>query len=141
MSTLPTAIALACRVHADQQDKAGQPYILHPLRVMLKLASEEEKIVGVLHDTVEDGDVSLEDLTRAGFSERVVAAIDCLTKRAGEPYDNFIARIAANDLARSVKIEDIKDNLDLTRLTALTDEDWARVAKYHRALAYLLSAS
>ena len=139
MSTIDEAIALASRSHATQKDRAGQPYILHPLRLMLKFKTEPEQIVAVLHDVVEDTDVTLEALRTLGFSDQVVEAVDCLTKRQGEQYGAFIDRIAVNALARKVKVEDIRDNLDLARLPSVGDADLKRAAKYHTALTYLLS--
>lgn len=139
MNILDAAVALACRVHAGQVDKSGKPYILHPLRLMLKFEDVDEQVVSVLHDVVEDGDVTLEDLRELGVSSAAVAAIDCLSKREGEVYEDFIARIKPNDLARRVKIADIRDNLDLTRLPRVSDKDLQRVAKYHRALRELMS--
>lgn len=139
MSILDAAVALACRVHAGQVDKSGKPYILHPLRLMLKFEDVDEQVVSVLHDVVEDGDVTLDELRELGVSSAAVAAIDCLSKREGELYEDFIARIKPNDLARRVKIADIRDNLDLTRLPRVSDKDLQRVAKYHRALRELMS--
>lgn len=139
MNILDTAVALACRVHAGQVDKSGKPYILHPLRLMLKFEGVDEQVVSVLHDVVEDGDVTLDDLRALGVSDAAVAAIDCLSKRDGEQYEDFIARIKPNDLARRVKIADIRDNLDLTRLPEISDKDLQRAAKYHRALRDLMS--
>jgi (p)ppGpp synthase/HD superfamily hydrolase len=139
MSILNSAIVLACKAHAGQVDKAGKPYILHPLRLMLNFDDEEAQVVSVLHDVVEDSDVTLDDLSVLGVSESVVEAIDCLTKRKGEAYEDFISRIRVNALARRVKIADIKDNLDLTRMASITEKDVQRAAKYHRALAVLLS--
>jgi len=141
MGDICKAIALACEAHAGQLDKAGQPYIYHPLRLMMRLQGEEERIVSVLHDVVEDSDVSFEDLRQFGFSDRVIDAVECLTKRVGEPYEEFITRLSSNELARKVKIEDVKDNLDVTRLGSLRDQDLARIAKYHKALQYLLKKS
>ncbi|MFK3798503.1 GTP pyrophosphokinase [Pseudomonas sp. NPDC088444] len=140
MNALDTAIALACKAHAGQVDKSGKPYILHPLRLMLRFDDEDAQIASVLHDVVEDSDVTLEALREAGISERVIEAIDCLTKRPGEVYEDFIARILSNPLARRVKIADIRDNLDLTRLPTVTEKDLQRAAKYHRALSSLLGA-
>ncbi|WP_434602276.1 GTP pyrophosphokinase [Pseudomonas sp. Z4-7] len=137
MSILDAAIALASKVHAGQVDKAGKPYILHPLRLMMKFDGLEEQLVSLLHDVVEDGDVTLDELRELGIPEAVVTAIDCLTKRQGESYEQFIARIRPNPLATQVKIADIHDNLDLTRLPVVRDKDLERAAKYHRALRYL----
>lgn len=137
MNIIDAAIALACRVHAGQVDKSGKPYILHPLRLMLKFDDEDAQVVSVLHDVVEDSDATLEDLRALGISEDAIEAIDCLSKRPGEQYNDFISRIIPNELARKVKIADIEDNLDLTRLPKLSEKDLLRVAKYHQALRRL----
>ncbi len=139
VNELDKAIAIACKAHEGQVDKAGQPYILHPLRLMLKFINQNERITAVLHDVVEDSDVSLKDLKAEGFSEDILEAINCLSKKTGENYDDFILRISKNDLASAVKIEDIKDNLDVTRIDNLSDEDLTRIKKYHRALKFLIS--
>ena len=134
---LEKAINLACSVHAGQVDKAGKPYILHPLRLMLSCDNDEEMIVSVLHDVVEDGNVKLVELLEQGFSQPIVAAIDCLTRRNNETYEEFIDRIKVNALARKVKVKDIRDNMDLTRLVTVTDKDLSRASKYHKALKQL----
>ena len=137
MSNLDQAINIAIKAHSGQTDKAGKPYILHPLRLMFQFDTETEMIVAVLHDVIEDSDITCDDLKSAGFSDEVINAIDCLTKRKNENYDRFILRISKNDLARKIKIEDIKDNLDLTRLNQMTEKDLKRIEKYHRALKTL----
>ncbi|SDH10980.1 GTP pyrophosphokinase [Pseudomonas abietaniphila] len=137
MNIIDAAIALACRVHAGQVDKSGKPYILHPLRLMLKFDDQDAQVVSVLHDVVEDSDTTLEDLRALGISEDAIEAIDCLSKRPSEQYNDFISRIIPNELARKVKIADIEDNLDLTRLPTLSEKDLLRVAKYHQALRRL----
>lgn len=136
---IETALQIALDVHSGQTDKAGQPYILHPLRLMHRLHSDDEKIVALLHDVVEDGELSLSDLRARGFGESIVAAIDCLTRREQEDYQAFIERVASNPLATRVKIEDLRDNMDVSRLKTLTEKDLARVAKYHQALNRLSS--
>lgn len=141
MSNLDLAICIAVKVHAGQKDKAGQPYILHPLRVMFAFRSERERIVAVLHDAMEDGDYSLEDLRNDNFPEDIIEAIDCLTKRENESYEEFIVRVSKNRLASRIKIADLRDNLDLTRLEWLEDKDLDRVSKYHSALNILLKAA
>ena len=135
---LEKAISIALEAHTGQVDKAGQPYILHPLRLMLKLEDNEEQIVAILHDVVEDSSMTLDTLKENGFSDNIIAAIECLTKRDNENYLHFITRVKKNQLARKVKIEDIKDNMDLKRLNSITDKDLQRVAKYHKALNILL---
>ena len=139
MNKLDVAIASACKVHAGQVDKSGQPYILHPLRLMFKFQDEDERIVSVLHDVVEDGYVSFDELRGLGLSGSIIEAIDCLSKRPGECYEDFIRRLSSNKVAKRVKIEDIRDNLDITRLCSFGDDDFIRTLKYHKALQYLLS--
>jgi len=141
MNCLDKAIEIASKAHAGQIDKAGEPYILHPLRLMSKFNSTEEMIVAVLHDVVEDSEVTLQDLKGYGFSEDVITAIDCFSKRKSESYKDFIARISSSNLARNIKIEDIKDNLDVTRLGCLSEKDLARIKKYHEALTFLKEKS
>ena len=134
---LDRAIELAKQHHEGQTDKAGKPYIEHPLRVMNQVESEEEKIVAVLHDIVEDTDISLDDLRNEGFSEKVVSAVECLTKQDGENYDSYIERISFNPLAVKIKLADLEDNRDLTRLPEVTDKDLERLEKYDKALEKL----
>ena len=134
---LDRAIELAKQHHEGQTDKAGKPYIEHPLRVMNQVESEEEKIVAVLHDIVEDTNISLNDLRNEGFSEEVVSAVECLTKQDGENYDSYIERISFNPLAVKIKLADLEDNSDLTRLPEVTDKDLERIEKYDKALEKL----
>src|SRR5437879_13227873 len=128
-SLLEKAIDIATKAHQRQKDRYGAPYILHPLRVMNRVATEQEKIVGVLHDVVEDTKWTLADLQRSGFSTEVIAAVDCLTKRDNEPYESLISRAAGNPLARRVKLADLEDNMDARRLKEFTPNDAERFAK------------
>lgn len=137
MSTLERAIALAAKAHEGQTDKAGVAYILHPLRVMLLLETEAERIVGVLHDVVEDTPITFEDLRAAGFTDEILAALDSVTRRDDEDYDAFVQRAGENPIGRQVKLADLKDNSDLSRITAPTEKDYARLEKYRRAIATL----
>ena len=134
---LGRAIELAKQHHKGQTNKAGKPYIEHPLRVMNQMKSEEEKIVAVLHDIVEDTDISLNDVRNEGFSEEVVSAVECLTKQVGENYDSYIERISFNPLAVKIKLADLEDNRDLTRLPQVTDMNLERLEKYEKALEKL----
>jgi len=134
MSTLEKAIALAVKAHAGQTDKAGQPYILHPLRVMFRLAGETAQIVGVLHDVVEDSEVTFDDLRAMGFAEEVIAALDGVTRRNDETYAEFVARSAQNPVSLQVKRADLEDNMDVRRLPPdPTDRDLQRLRRYRRA--------
>jgi (p)ppGpp synthase/HD superfamily hydrolase len=133
MSTLEKAIHIAVQAHAGQTDKAGSPYILHPLRLMLEMRSETEMIAAVLHDVVEDSEWTLDTLRAEGFSEEILSAADCLTRRQGESYTAFIERIKENAIARRVKLADLEDNMDITRISILTEKDVKRLKKYHHA--------
>ncbi len=133
--TLERAIAIAAEAHAGDVDKAGGPYVLHPIRVMLRLASPEERIAAVLHDVVEDTDWTLEGLLAEGFSPEVVEAVDALTRREEESYEEFVLRVARNPIGLRVKLADLEDNLDLTRIASPTENDYARMERYRSALA------
>ena len=144
MSTLERAIAIAAEAHAGTVDRAGKPYILHPLRVMMRVEGDDEKIVAALHDVVEGSDWTLEMLRAEGFSKRIVEAVDALSRRVDdkgrEPYDEFVKRAVANPLARPVKEADLLDNMDVLRLPELGDKDLKRLAKHHRALGVVRAA-
>ena len=134
MSTLERAIEIATQAHQGQFDKAGRDYIGHPLRVMEMGKTEEEKIVGVLHDVIEDTDWTFEKLAEEGFSDEVIAALKCVTKTSeNENYDDFIDRVKKNPLAVAVKINDLTDNMDIRRLPYLSDKDVKRLKKYLKA--------
>ena len=138
MSTLERAIEIATEAHRGQFDKAGNDYIGHPLRVMAMGKTTDEKIVGVLHDIVEDTDWTFEGLAAEGFSAEVFDALRCVTKLSeDEPYDKFIARVKANPLAVAVKLNDLSDNMDIRRLPYISDKDVKRLKKYLRAYKQL----
>ena len=137
MPSLEDTIALAAEAHRGQVDKGGQPYILHPLRLMLHLRSDVDRIVGVLHDVVEDTHFTQEDLRSRGYPTDVLEALDCLTKRPAEEYEDFIQRIKPNPIARRVKLVDLEDNMDVRRLPTMNEEDFQRLKKYRRAWAEL----
>jgi len=133
LPSLEDAIALAVEAHRGQREKAGQPYVLHVLRVMFRCETEVERIVAVLHDVVEDTGRSFDDLRKLGYTEEVLAALDCVTKRDGESYEQFVARAASNPVAKRVKIADLEDNMDVRRLIKLEAKDAERLAKYVKA--------
>ncbi len=130
MAALQDAIALAHQAHEGQTDKAGARYVDHVLRVMSRMSTDEEKMAAVLHDVVEDAGVTLADLRAAGYPEPVVQAVDCLTRRKPETYEEFIARVKLNALATKVKIADLEDNMNLGRLRQPRQEDYQRAEKY-----------
>ncbi|WP_046213008.1 HD domain-containing protein [Paenibacillus wulumuqiensis] len=139
MSNLERAIILATRAHSGQNDRSGQPYILHPLRVMLKMSSEEARIVAVLHDVLEDTDVTAHDLLAEGFSEEIVEAVQAMSRREDESYENFVLRAKQNSLARTVKMADIEDNMDPSRNVEPSEKDMERLSKYGKALDELMT--
>ncbi len=153
---LEKAIKIAVEAHTGQVDKGGNPYILHPLRVMLSLNTEEERIVGVLHDVVEDCEgwtwLRLQD---EGFSVDIIQALQSVSKPPeeeaeyrrlpeGEKLDHyleFVSRAKANKIGREVKAADIKDNLDISRIDEITANDVARLVRYRAALKILFFKS
>lgn len=140
MPTLQDAIGLARQVHRGQFDKAGKPYIEHVLRVVSYLDATDDKIVGALHDVLEESSYTAESLRSLGYPERIVHAVECLTKRSGEEYDHYISRVKNDEIARRVKIADLKDNMDMARLPAPKAIDWERLAKYQHALQQLTAS-
>ena len=136
--TLDEAIQTARRAHEGQLDKAGRPYIAHPLRVMGRVRSEHERMAAILHDVVEDTSVTLADLTAAGCPEEVLAAVAAISKQPGEDQATYLARVAANPIARTVKRADIADNMSPDRLAHLDPETREQLrAKYEAALRQL----
>jgi (p)ppGpp synthase/HD superfamily hydrolase len=134
---LELAIALAVEAHRGQKDRYGAPYILHPLRVMARMDTDLERTVAVLHDVVEDTELSFADLRARGFGEEVLAPLDCVTRRETESYEQFVQRSASNPVARKVKLADLEDNMDLRRLPQIGEEDLKRLEKYRKAYAEL----
>ena len=130
---LEKAIELAKTHHAGVFDKGGHPYIEHPLRLMENMDTNIEKMVAVMHDLVEDTHITIAYLRTAGFSEKVLSALDCVTNRDNEDYESFIERIAQNPLATKVKLADLEDNMDLSRISELSKKDYKRIEKYKRA--------
>ena len=137
---LEKALGIALIAHAGQKDKAGAPYILHPLRLMMTAEEPDTQVTALLHDVLEDSELTEDDLNQAGIPEHIAAAVAALTRQIDETYEEFIARIAEDPLARRVKILDIQDNLNLKRLKSVNKADLLRVTEYHRALQVLLEA-
>jgi (p)ppGpp synthase/HD superfamily hydrolase len=135
---LERAIQIAVEAHAGVTDKGGKAYILHPISVMMRCETDEEKIVAILHDVVEDTDWTFEALRKEGFTDTIIEALKTVTKHSeDEDYDQFIQRSLKNEIGRKVKIADLKENLDVTRIGELTDKDLERINKYKRALSVL----
>ena len=140
MPTIEDAIMLATEKHRGVVDKGGMPYILHPLRLMCQFRREAEQMVAVLHDVVEDTDVTLDDLRRMGYSEEVVTAVDQLSRRDDESYEQFIQRIKPHPLARRVKLADLLDNMDIRRAGALDEKSLEQFQRYQAAWIELTEA-
>lgn len=131
------ALAIAKKAHAGQVDKAGIDYIQHPLNVASLVKTEQEKAVALLHDVIEDSDVTADDLLAVGLSNEVVTAVQILTKKKGQSYQEYLEKVKSNNLARVVKLADLKHNSDLSRLKSVTNTDYERVKKYKNAIRYL----
>jgi len=136
-ATLEDAILLAVQAHRGQRDKAGAPYVLHVLRVMLQMPDDTTRMAAVLHDVVEDTPHTLDDLRAAGFTEDVISAVDALTRRADETYKAFVRRAGGHPVARRIKLADLEDNMDTRRLPRLTERDESRLQRYRDAWALL----
>lgn len=134
---LEKALRLATRAHKGQIDKAGKPYILHPIRVAQRCNTDTERIVALLHDVIEDTEITPNNLYSAGFSKTIVDAVLSVTRRNNESYFKFIERCSLNPIGRIVKIHDLEDNMDITRLDSLAERDVKRLNKYLKAYRYL----
>ena len=131
------ALGICYAAHKDQFDKGGMPYVFHPYRVAEQMHTENEVTVALLHDVVEDSNITIEDLRVKKFPLEVIFAVGVLTREQGTPYFEYIAKVRKNELARKVKIADLQDNMDLSRLDKPTENDKKRVEKYRRALQLL----
>lgn len=131
------ALDIAVRAHQGQTDRAGMPYILHPVRVASRCRSLDEKTVALLHDTIEDTDITAEYLASEGFPPYIVEAVLSVSRIPDESYDDFVLRSMANPIGREVKIHDLEDNMDITRLQEVTPKDIGRLNKYLKAYRQL----
>jgi (p)ppGpp synthase/HD superfamily hydrolase len=131
------ALKIATAAHKGQVDKAGIDYILHPMVVASYFQAENLKAVAYLHDTLEDTKLTSKDLLEKGMPEDVIQAVEAMTKVSGEDYFKYLERVKANDLARQVKIADLKHNSDLSRLKTITEKDIKRREKYLKAIEFL----
>ena len=137
MRLIETSLQIALQAYAGKTDKAGREYILHPLRVMAKMKTDLERSAALLHDVLEDSDITAEQLLAAGIPAEVVEAIQYLSRNENEEYQDFVARAKKNKIAARIKIADIEDNIDVLRLSALDEYDLARIKKYHSAWRFL----
>ena len=130
------AIKIAFDAHMGQVDKAGVPYILHPIHLAEQMETEEECIVALLHDTVEDTDITFEQLEKE-FSKTVIDALRLLTHEKHVEYMEYVKKIKDNPIARKVKLADLHHNSDITRLLEVTSKDLKRIEKYKKAINFL----
>ena len=130
------ASKIAYKAHEGQTDKAGVPYIFHSIHIAEQMDSEESCVVALLHDVIEDSDITLEILSKY-FNDDIIAALRVLTKKENDDYVMYIKRVKTNKLATKVKIKDLEHNKDLTRLDEVTDRDKKRSMKYWEAIRYL----
>jgi (p)ppGpp synthase/HD superfamily hydrolase len=134
LSLVERAVRRALEAHAGQKEENGRPYVLHPLRLMLRMDSEQEMAAAVLHDVVEDTGTTLEELRAEGFPERVLAAVALLTHdKKNVSYRRYVERIASDPLARKIKLADLEDNLDVRRLARLGVRETLRLKRYYEA--------
>jgi (p)ppGpp synthase/HD superfamily hydrolase len=138
VATLERAIEIAAKAHAGQVDKAGEPYILHPIQVMLRVSGTEARIAAALHDVVEDSVFTIEVLRKEGFSTSVLEAVAALTKKKGESRLEAASRASKNEIARTVKLADNAENMNLGRIENPTDEDYARLEEYEKVRKILM---
>ncbi len=138
---LSSAIDLAMEIHKEQYDRSNQPYIGHVIRVMNAGQTLQEKIVGALHDVVEDSDLTIDDLRLKGFDNNIVEAVDAITYYDDvETYYEYIERVIKNPIAVKVKLNDLSDNMDLRRLNEIDDESIVRVRKYFKAYKRIINS-
>lgn len=131
------AIEVAKKAHVRPTDKGGEPYFFHVQRVANSLTDKNSKVVAYLHDTVEDTDITIEKLKELGFPYTIVSAVQGLTHERYQPYFGYIVEIKKNKLATMVKLADLKDNMNLSRITSPTEKDFERVKKYQKAFKIL----
>lgn len=136
---LERALVVATICHSKDKDKGGNSYILHPLAVAMSVESEDEKIVGLLHDTVEDKKISYNELRELDFPEYIIKAIDSVTRREGETYMDFVRRSKENVIGRNVKLKDIENNMDISRIPNPTEKDYKRLDRYKKAKEILIA--
>ena len=135
--TTKKALKLAFDAHKDQLDKSELPYVFHPFHLAEQMETEDETVVALLHDVVEDTKYTFDDIRAMGFSEKVIEALTLLTHDDAEPYLEYVARLRDNDLARKVKLADLRHNSDLTRLDVIDEKALMRVRKYAEAIRVL----
>lgn len=136
MNLKELALKIAETAHKGQIDKAGKPYINHPIKVASIFEDDASYIIAILHDVVEDSNVTISDLINYGFPTNITDALEAITKR-GESYEEYLKKVKSNALATRVKIEDLRHNMDLSRIPTPMKKDFDRIKKYEYAIKYL----
>lgn len=136
MNLRELALNIAESAHKGQVDKAGEPYINHPLKVASAFEDDTRYIIAILHDVIEDSDITINDLINYGFPSNFIDALEAITKR-GESYEEYLKKVKSNVLATQVKLEDLKHNMDLSRISNLRKKDVDRIKKYEYARKFL----
>lgn len=131
------AMKICFAVHKDQTDKSGLPYVFHPFHLAEQMTDETTAVIALLHDVIEDGEMTVEDIASFGFGEDITVPLSLLTHEDGVPYFEYIEKIKQNDVARAVKLADLAHNSDLTRLDTVSPRDIERTEKYKRAVKIL----
>lgn len=129
------ALKIAQKAHKGQKDKGGNDYLLHPVTVALHCDTEKERVVALLHDVIEDSDMSLEDLSI--FDKDIIEAVIAITRREDQSREDYIKQVCSNEIARKVKIADLANNMDLSRIENITQKDLDRIERYKKELEYL----
>ncbi len=133
------AMKISFKAHKNQTDKNGMPYIFHPIHLAEQMTDEKTICVALLHDVVEDTDITFEELENEGFSEDIIDALKLMTHDDSVPYMDYVKEIKTNRIATTVKIADLKHNSDLTRLDIVDEKAIKRVEKYKKAIELLLA--
>ena len=131
------AMKISFEAHKNQVDKNGMPYIYHPVHLAEQMTDENTICVALLHDVVEDTDITFEDLAKEGFPDEIIAALKLMTHDKSVPYMDYVKQIATNPIASAVKLADLRHNSDLTRLDVVDEKALARAEKYKQAIALL----
>lgn len=129
------ALKIAQKAHKGQKDKGGNDYLLHPVTVALHCDTEKERIVALLHDVIEDSDMSLEDLSI--FDKDIIEAVIAITRREDQSREDYVKQVCSNEIARKVKIADLANNMDLSRIENITQKDLDRIERYKKEIEYL----
>ena len=131
------ALKLCFEAHKEQVDKSGMPYVFHPFHLAEQMTDETTTVVALLHDVVEDTELTFDDLEKQGFGEEIISVLKLLTHNDDTPYMDYVAKIKNNKIATAVKLADLRHNSDLTRLDVVDEKALKRKEKYEKAIKLL----